>query len=88
MSWLALADHAHADDFPEQEALRRITAPTLLVHGDRDQFFPVEVPLAMYRLLPDAELCVLPQATHLTFLGRCPEWFNTIVLDFLARRAA
>src|SRR5437762_2008029 len=47
MSWFALADHAHADDFPEQEALRRIIAPTLLVHGDRDQFFPVEVSLAM-----------------------------------------
>jgi pimeloyl-ACP methyl ester carboxylesterase len=88
MSWFALAGHAHADDFPEQEALRRITAPTLLVHGDRDQFFPVEVPLAMYRLLPDAELCVLPDAHHLPNMERCSEWFNTIVLDFLARRAA
>jgi pimeloyl-ACP methyl ester carboxylesterase len=88
MSGFALADHAHADDFPEQAALRRITAPTLLVHGDRDPYFPVEVPLAMYRLLPDAALCVLPQAEHHPNRGRCAEWFNTIVLDFLARRAA
>jgi pimeloyl-ACP methyl ester carboxylesterase len=86
-SWIAVADHANAADFPAPEQLRRIDAPTLLIHGDRDRFFPVAVPVELYGLLPDAELCVLPQTGH-GVQGERPEWFNAIVLDFLARRAA
>jgi pimeloyl-ACP methyl ester carboxylesterase len=85
-AWLALGAHAHTEDFPEKEALRDIRTPTLIVHGDHDDFFPVEVPLELYRLLPDAELCILPQTGHNPPRDR-PEWFNQIVLDFLARRA-
>jgi len=85
-SWLALADHADAQDYPEPEALRAIQAPTLILHGDRDWLFPVDVPLALYRLIPDAELCVLPQTGH-GVLGERHEWFQSIVLDFLVRRA-
>ena len=86
-SWLAQADRPDAEDYPEPEALRRIQAPTLIVHGDRDRLFPLEVPLALYRLLPDAELCVLPRTGHGVH-GERPEWFRAIVLDFLAQRAA
>ena len=85
-AWIALGEHAHADDFPEREALRGIRTPTLIVHGDRDRFFPVEVPLELYRLLPDAELGLLPQTGHAPPTER-PAWFNAIALDFLARRA-
>ena len=28
--------------------LNRISCPTLIIHGDRDPFFPLRVPLAMY----------------------------------------
>jgi pimeloyl-ACP methyl ester carboxylesterase len=58
-----------------------------VVHGDRDFFFPVEGALALYRLLPDAELCVLPRTGHSVEHAH-PGRFNAIVLDFLARRAA
>lgn len=83
-AWIALGAHAHTDDFPEKEALRDITAPTLIVHGDRDQFFPVEVPVELYRLLPNAELCILPQTGHGVF-GPHPEMVTTLVQDFLKR---
>lgn len=85
-AFIALGAHAHTDDFPEPEALREITAPALIVHGDRDQIFPVDVPVSLYGLLPDAELCILPQTGHVPPEER-PAWFNAIVLDFLARRA-
>ena len=77
--------HAHADDFPEAEELGRIGTPVLIVHGDRDHFFPVEVPTGLYRLLPNAELCLLPNTGHGPPDER-PDWFNAIALDFLARR--
>jgi pimeloyl-ACP methyl ester carboxylesterase len=85
-AFFALADHAHTEDFPEQEDLPRIQAPTLIVHGDRDSFFPVEGALALHRLLPNAELCVLPRTGHSVERAR-QDWFNAIVLDFLERTA-
>ena len=66
--------------------MRGIAAPTLIVHGDRDWFFPVAVPAELYRRLPDAELCILPNTGHAPPVER-PEWFNAITLDFLGRRA-
>ncbi|CAA9295194.1 MAG: hypothetical protein AVDCRST_MAG26-4404 [uncultured Chloroflexia bacterium] len=81
----ALHTHAHTEDFPEEEELRGIGVPVLIIHGDRDEFFPVEVPAGLYRLLPDAELCLLPNTGHLPPQER-PDWFNAIALDFLARR--
>jgi len=85
-AFIALGAHAHTEDFPETEELRSIRAPTLIVHGDRDPLFPVHVPTELYGLLPDAELCILPRTGHVPPVER-PEWFNTIVLNFLARRA-
>lgn len=84
-AWLGLGRHTHADDFPEAEELRGLNVPTLILHGDRDPFFPVDVPAALYRLLPDAELGIFPRTGH-----GLPEerlaWFDSFVLEFLARR--
>jgi pimeloyl-ACP methyl ester carboxylesterase len=85
-AWIALGQHAHREDFPEAEELAGVRAPALIVHGDRDRFFPVEVPTRLYRLLPDAELCLLPNTGHGVPRER-PDWFNAVALDFLARRA-
>lgn len=85
VAFIALGTHAHSEDFPEAEELRAITAPTLIIHGDRDFHFPVAIPTGLYGLLPDAELCILPHTGHGTPVER-PDWFNSIVLDFLARR--
>lgn len=84
-AWLALGGHTHAEDFPEAEELRGLVTLALITHGDRDRRFPVAVPTALYDLLPDAELCILPQTGHLPPVER-PDWFNAIVLDFLDRR--
>ena len=58
----------------------------VVMHGDRDALFPVAIPTALYGLLPDAELCVLPRTGHTPVRER-PEWFTPITLDFLRRRA-
>jgi pimeloyl-ACP methyl ester carboxylesterase len=79
-----LHTHARDEDFPEADELRRITTPVLIVHGDRDPNFPVEMPQELYRLLPNVEFCVLPNTGHFPPEER-PDWFNDITLDFLAR---
>ena len=57
------------------DSLQRITAPTLLVVGDRD-IIRLEHAVEMYRTLPHAQLCVVPNTGH----GAMPK---EIVLKFL-----
>jgi pimeloyl-ACP methyl ester carboxylesterase len=45
-------------------AFAKISAPTLLVNGDRDQFFPPEETVEMFRLIGPAELAIVPGADH------------------------
>lgn len=44
--------------------LSTITARTLIVHGDRDQFFPVNIPVEMYRSIPNSSLWIIPKGGH------------------------
>jgi len=66
--------------------LRSIACPVLVLHGDRDEFFPVNVPVTMYQSLPQGELCILPATRHGLPRER-PDWSVRIVADFLARHA-
>jgi pimeloyl-ACP methyl ester carboxylesterase len=50
-------------NFTEQD-LSNIAARTLVVHGDRDRFFPVEIPVSIYRSIPDAALWIIPGGEH------------------------
>jgi pimeloyl-ACP methyl ester carboxylesterase len=67
----------------------RIVAPTLVLVGDRDDFVPVEDAAAMYRLLPQAELAVVPGADHpdLIFSRAKVAGVQPLILDFLHRHS-
>jgi pimeloyl-ACP methyl ester carboxylesterase len=51
------------------ETLSAITARTLIVHGDRDPLYPVELALEVYRAIPGAALCVVPNGGHGPIFG-------------------
>lgn len=65
--------------------LRKITARTLIVNGDRDEFFPVAIPVAMYSAIPKAQLWIVPGGDHSPTAGAPPEIFTQTVRAFLAR---
>jgi pimeloyl-ACP methyl ester carboxylesterase len=44
--------------------LATIAARTMVVHGDRDPFFPVELAVEMYRAIPEASLWIIPHGGH------------------------
>jgi pimeloyl-ACP methyl ester carboxylesterase len=44
--------------------LRSLTAPTLILTGDRDFFCSVEEAVTAYRMLPQGELAILPNHGH------------------------
>jgi pimeloyl-ACP methyl ester carboxylesterase len=54
----------HDDMNLTAQDLSTITARTLVVHGDRDRFFPVEIPVSIYRSIPDAALWIIPGGEH------------------------
>jgi pimeloyl-ACP methyl ester carboxylesterase len=57
--------HENYDDMNfTAQSLSAITARTLVVHGDRDNFFPVEIPVNIHRSIPDAELWIIPGGDH------------------------
>jgi pimeloyl-ACP methyl ester carboxylesterase len=86
-AFVALTGHERSEDYPSRDEIGRIEAPALVLHGDKDQLFPVEIPVELHSLLPDSELCILPATGHGLPAER-PEWFQSIVLDFLGRRVA
>jgi pimeloyl-ACP methyl ester carboxylesterase len=65
----------------------RITAPTLVLLGDRDEAIPVEQAVEMYRQIPQAELAIVPGADH-SFSAVGMEAFNHAALEFLLRHRA
>jgi pimeloyl-ACP methyl ester carboxylesterase len=71
------------NDIPA-EALPTLLVPTLIVHGDRDEFVPVRCALDLFEALPDAELAVLPGAGHLAQDDR-KELFDHVLSAFLDR---
>jgi pimeloyl-ACP methyl ester carboxylesterase len=69
-------------DSPAAERLAEISAPTLILYGDKDV---MDVRLAAGHLaatIPGARLAIIPDAAHLPQMER-PELFNEIVLGFL-----
>ncbi|MEM6468786.1 MAG: alpha/beta hydrolase [Planctomycetota bacterium] len=44
--------------------LGTITARTLIVHGDSDEFFPVDIPVSMYKSISGSSLWIIPGQGH------------------------
>lgn len=63
------------------DELRAIRTPTLILIGDRD-FISIERAAAMLELLPNAQLAVLPGATHVEMTRR-PDQVLALVAPFL-----
>ena len=62
--------------------LATITARTLIVEGDRDQFFPVAIPVEMYRSIPHSYLWIVPNGGHVP-IGEHAAEFTRTTLAFL-----
>ncbi|MFF8555634.1 alpha/beta fold hydrolase [Streptomyces sp. NPDC015501] len=65
------------------EDLAGVRASTLVMAGD-DDLMTLEHTIALYRAIPDAELAIVPGASHLVPLEK-PELVNRLILDHLAQ---
>ena len=75
------AFHENYDDMNfTAQSLSAITARTLVIHGDRDNFFPVEIAVSMSRSIPNAALWIIPNGDHV------PIYDSTIPFTYTALR--
>jgi pimeloyl-ACP methyl ester carboxylesterase/predicted glycosyltransferase len=63
---------------------RKISCPTLIIHGDNDQIAPYSNAKLIAELI-GAELVTIPDGGH-DPLGRIPAKCNSLIMDFLDRR--
>lgn len=64
----------------------QIKTPTLIIHGDRDPFFPVDIPGTSFKYIPDSHLWIIPNFGHSgivndsiwaeAFLGAIKQFFS------------
>jgi len=69
-------------------SLSRINAPTLIVYGDRDFLYPVEMAVEMYRAIPRSALWVVPNAGHGPVFFDASNQFAQTVLAFFRKPTA
>jgi len=60
----AIAEDVATQPLLEPKDLRRVSCPTLVIVGDRDQFVPVFHAEQLHRQLPDGQLFVVPGCGH------------------------
>ena len=77
---LAMLASPHVSDLPE--GLSEITAPALILWGDRDTALPLRHGQRLARDLPNSELVILEGAGHVPN-EEFPDIVNTLMLDFL-----
>ncbi len=46
--------------------LSTISCPTLIIHGDKDSFFPVKIPIVLHENIPNSNLWIIPNFGHST----------------------
>ena len=63
--------------------LSTIRAKTLIILGDRDQYYPVEMASILYDAIPDSYLWILPNTGHAVVISEHAEIFKKVVYDFL-----
>lgn len=68
--------------YVEEQKLKEVKCPVLIVGGDRDEYMAVESFVRIQQLIPASQLAILPNCNHVGLLFY-PEMVNLIVLPFL-----
>jgi pimeloyl-ACP methyl ester carboxylesterase len=79
--------HAFKDSYNDMNftppCLSRITARTLILHGDRDPLYPVTIPLELLAAIPRSYLWIVPNGGHCPIFGDLANPFVETALAFL-----
>lgn len=68
-------------NFTESD-LAKITAKTLLIQGDHDFLYPIDITIDMFKSIPNAALWIVPNAGHVPLIENEIEHFYKITNTF------
>lgn len=80
----SLLDHIHSWEKRYGQRIANISHQTLLLWGDHDRVFPLEVGKQVKNLLSQAEWHIIPEAGHLPQWEQ-PQVVNPLILSFLEK---
>ena len=63
--------------------LSTITARTLIVHGDRDPLYPIDIPIEIHKAIDKSYLWIIPNGGHVPIFGDMSDRFAETSLAFL-----
>ena len=64
--------------------LGTIVARTLIVHGDRDPYYPAEAAMELFRGIPRSALWIVPYGSHGPIFGALAPHFAAVALAHLS----
>jgi pimeloyl-ACP methyl ester carboxylesterase len=81
--------HSFANSYDDlafdRASLGTIAARTLIVHGDRDPLYDVELAVELFRGIPQSALWIVPNGGHGPIFGDRADLFRSEALAFLGR---
>jgi len=81
-NWIRSLQHSYDDMNFTPPVLAKLMAPTLIVCGDRDPIYPVEMAVEMYRAIPRSSFWVVPNGAHGPIFGEAAPQFAHAALKF------
>lgn len=83
-AWVASLAEDDGDMRIEPARLAAISAPMLIIHGDRDYCFPASMAWEIHQAVPTSYLWVVPNGTHVPLSGSNADTFTATVLEFFS----
>jgi len=75
------------NNFNEYESAKKITAPTIIIHGDSDTSVPIEQSIRLAKIIPNCKLEIIRGADHkCSGLEHFPEMLK-LISDFIIEKA-
>jgi pimeloyl-ACP methyl ester carboxylesterase len=65
------------------EKLSQIKLKTLIIQGDRDPFYPLDITIEMYKSMPNAYLWIIPNSGHVPISAESTQEFILYLENFL-----
>ena len=83
MLWKQASTFSNDDMNFTSEMLSKIQTKTLIVQGDRDPIYPIELTIEMYKSIPNAYLWIIPNGGHVPISADSTQEFISYLEKFM-----
>lgn len=84
MLWNQAGTFSNDDMNFTSEMLSKVKTKTLIVQGDRDPIYPIELTIEMYKSMPNSYLWIIPNGEHVPISADSTQNFISYFENFLS----